>query len=304
MGRLSTDTIGGFIPAVVTPFDDRGVIVEANFVALVEWLINCGATAIAVAGDNGESWNLDAAERARLTRVAVDTAAGRVPIVTGVSAPSAAQTVRYAQEVTDAGASGLLVMPQTYVLKSTREELLKRFETLAHAVDTPVILYNSPRRTGIDLSPADVEALLDVAPIIAIKDSNRDFFHHTHMLEKLRQRIAILIGPCHYIFPGIALGAKGFIATGPELLGSDAGRLTALAKQAPGGEMQAYHYKLTVIYQALMGLGTWPSAFKAALSLIGQPAGLPRDPVLPLAGAELDKLRRTMDELGLLPAHG
>lgn len=202
----------------------------------------------------------------------------------------------------EAGASGVLAMPQTYVLKTTREELLRRFDALAKAVDTPIILYNSPRRTGIDLSPDDVEALLDVAPIVAIKESNRDFFHHTHLLERLREKIAILVGPCHYIFPGIALGAKGFIATGPELLGKDAGRLTALAQQAPGAEMRQLHYKLTVIYQALMGIGTWPSSLKAALALMGQPSGVPRDPVMPLAGADLDRLRRTMDELGLLPA--
>lgn len=299
MARLTARAVGGFIPAVVTPFDGKGAIVEESFEALVDWLIGCGATAIAVAGDNGESWTLDAEERARLTRLAVDTSAGRVPVVVGVSAPGAAQTIRYAQAVVDAGAAGVLAMPQTYVLKATRDELMRRFEALAGAVDTPVILYNSPRRTGINLTPADVEALLDVAPIVAIKESNRDFFHHTHLLERLRERIAVLVGPCHYIFPGIALGAKGFIATGPELLGPVAGRLTEMAAAAPGPEMRALHYKLTVIYQTLMGVGTWPSSFKAALSLIGQPAGVPRDPVLPLAGPDLDVLRRTLEELGL-----
>lgn len=300
--RLSPATIGGFIPAVVTPFDKQGAIAEDDFAALVDWLIACGATAIAVAGDNGESWNLDIAERSRLTRLAVDAAAGRVPVVTGVTAPSAAQTVRYAQAVVEAGADGVLAMPQTYVLKATREELLRRFETLAQAVDTPIILYNSPRRAGIDMSPADVAALLEVAPIVAIKESNRDFFHHTHLIERLRDRIAILVGPCHYIFPGVALGAKGFIATGPELLGPIAGRLTGIARQAPGDEMRRLHYTLTVVYQALMRLGTWPSSLKAALGLIGQPAGVPRDPVLPLAGPDLDELRRILDDLGLLPA--
>ncbi len=189
--RLTPATIGGFIPAVVTPFDRQGAILESDFAELVDWSIGCGATAIAVAGDNGESWGLDLAERSRLTRLAVDAAAGRVPVVTGVTAPSAAQTIRYARAVVEAGADGVLAMPQTYVLKATRAELLRRFETLAGAVDTPIILYNSPRRAGIDMSPDDVAALLDVAPIVAIKESNRDFFHHTHLIERLRDRIAV-----------------------------------------------------------------------------------------------------------------
>ncbi len=301
MQKLTADTFHGFIPAIVTPFDARGEILADEFSALVDWLIGCGATAIAVAGDNGESWSLDVAERARLTRLAVDRAAGRVPVVTGVSAPSTAQTVRYAKAVVDAGARGLLVLPQTYVLKATRRELLQRFEGLAKAVDAPICLYNSPRRAGIELSPDDIGALLDVAPIIAIKESHRDFFHLSHVLHRFRDRISVLVGPCHYIFPGLALGAKGFIATGPELLGPLAGRLVEIGRQKPGPELAELHHKLTVVYQTLMGIGTWPAALKAALNLIGQPAGVPRDPVMPLEGGDLDRLRKSLGELGLLP---
>ena len=111
--------------------------------------------------------------------------------------------------------------------------------------------------------------------------------------------ISILVGPCHFILPGIALGAKGFISTGPEFLGRDAGRLVQIGQSKPTAEYAALHYKLTVVYQLLMGTGTWPAAFKAALNLIGQPAGIPRDPVLPLAGDALDKIRRALDELGI-----
>ena len=95
------------------------------------------------------------------------------------------------------------------------------------------------------------------------------------------------------------MGAKGFISTGPEFLGRDAGRLVEIGRAKPGTEHAAIHYKLTVVYQLLMGTGTWPAAFKAALNLIGQPAGIPRDPVLPLGGEALDKVRRTFNELGI-----
>lgn len=299
MTALNRSTLKGFVPAVVTPFTERGEIMTDAFSDLIGWLIDIGAEGICVAGDNGESWTLDAEERALLTRVAVERAAGRVPVLTGCSAPGSVQTIRYARAAAEAGASGLLLLPQTYVLKATREELLHRAEALAKAVPLPIVAYNSPRRTGIDLSLDDLDALMDVAPIIGIKESNRDFFHHTHLLHRFRDRLAVLIGPCHYIFPGLALGAAGFIATGPELLGRDAGRLTALGRQAPGPEQARLHHALTVLYEMLMGTGTWPSALKAALNLLGQPAGVPRDPVLPLPDAQRDKVRRVMAELGL-----
>jgi 4-hydroxy-tetrahydrodipicolinate synthase len=301
MTRLTKDSLGGFVPAVVTPFTHTGEIMEDAFLQIVEWLIGIGAAGICVAGDNGESWTLDVDERKRLTRLAVDRAAGRVPVMTGASAPGSAQTIKYAHAAMEAGASGILLMPQTYVLKATRDELLRRFETVARAVDAPIVLYNSPRRTGIELSLPDLEAILGVAPVVGIKESNRDFFHHTHLLHSFADRMAVMVGPCHYIIPGIALGARGFIATGPEFLGAEAGTLTALAQTAPGPKHTDLHYKLTVIYQALMATGTWPAAFKAALNLIGQPAGVPRDPVLPLPPADLDRLRGTLDRLGLLP---
>ena len=284
---LTRHTLKGFVPAIVTPFDENGEIVEAAFGDLAEWLIAIGAEAICVAGDNGESWNLDVAERSRLTRLAVDRAAGRIPIITGVSAPSATQTIRYAKAVIEAGATGLLVLPQPYVLKASRDELLRRFEALARAVVAPIVAYNSPRRSGIDLTLDDLDAVMNVAPIVGIKEASRDFFHHTHLIERFRDRLAIMVGPCHFIVPGLALGAHGYIASGPELLGAMASRIPDLARAAPGPELARVHNQLTALYEMMMGTGTWPSALKAALNLLGQPAGVPREPVMPLGGADL-----------------
>jgi 4-hydroxy-tetrahydrodipicolinate synthase len=304
MPKLTKDTLSGFVPAVVTPFAPDGAIVEEAFLAVIDHMLAIGAGGICVAGDNGESWALDIGERRRLTRLAVDRVAGRVPVIMGATAPSAKQTIAYAQVAREAGAAAVLVMPQTYVLKATREELLRRFEALAKAVDIAIVAYNSPRRAGIELSVADVEALMDIAPIVGIKESNRDFFHHTHLIRRLKHRLAIMVGPSHYILPGIALGAAGFIATSPELIGPTAGKLAEMGRRAPDAAFADAHNKLTILYELLMATGTWPSALKAALTLIGVPAGVPREPVLPLAGEALRKVEATLGELGLLRGRG
>ncbi|MGH7103028.1 MAG: dihydrodipicolinate synthase family protein [Acetobacteraceae bacterium] len=300
MQPLTSETLGGFVPAVVTPFSGSGEIMADAFGELVEWLIGNGANGICVAGDNGESWSLTAAERQRLTRLAVDRAAGRVPVIAGAGAATAGDAIRFARAASDGGADGLLLLPQTYVLKASRPELLRRFEAVAKAVPLPIIAYNSPRRTGIELGLADLEALTGVAPIIGLKESSRDFFHHSRVLHAIGGRISMMVGPSHYIFPGLALGARGFIATGPELLGPEAGRIMTLAREKPSAGQARLHHMLTVLYETLMASGTWPAALKAALGLLGQPAGFPRDPVLPLSAPETAKLRLTMQELGLL----
>lgn len=295
---MDASALHGMHPAVVTPFTETGEIMEDAFQEIVEFLIGRGATGVCVAGDNGESWALSAQERGRLVRLAVDRSAGRVPITCGCSAPTLAAARSYGEAARDNGARALLSMPPTYVLKGSRAEILRRYEAVGQ-LGPPLILYNSPRRAGYSLSVEDVAAAMDVAPVIGIKESSRDFFHHTHMLDAFRDRIAVMTGPCHYIVPSVPLGATGFIATGPEFLGDDAPRIMNIARTGSEIERRRVHTRLTGVYELLMGVGTWPSAFKAALNLVGLPAGVPRDPVMAATPDQVESIRRRLDELGL-----
>jgi 4-hydroxy-tetrahydrodipicolinate synthase len=96
------------------------------------------------------------------------------------------------------------------------------------------------------------------------------------------------------------MGARGFISSGPELFGTLPARLMAMGRAAPNAEYRQTHNNLTLIYQTLMGTGTWPSALKSALNLVGAPAGLPREPVQPLVGEDLDQLTAILGDLDLL----
>jgi 4-hydroxy-tetrahydrodipicolinate synthase len=288
----------GFVPAVVTPFDEMGRVCEDDFGAMIEWLIGLGASSICIAGDNGESWALSAAERGLLVRLAVNAAKGRVHIIAGCSAPTLATALDYARVGRDNGAQALLMMPPTYVLKGSSDEIVRRFAAVGKDAGLPIIAYNSPRRAGYSIGLDVLETLLNTADIIGIKESDRDFFRHTHLIGQFASRMSIMTGPSHYILPALALGAAGFIATGPEFLGTDAGKLCELARQPWGDRQRALHHRLTTIYETLMELGTWPAAFKAGLTLIGQPAGVPRDPVLPLGGPSLERLRAVLGPNG------
>jgi 4-hydroxy-tetrahydrodipicolinate synthase len=294
--------ISGNIPAVVTPFDAKGRIDHDAFDALLEWHLARGVDGICVAGDNGESWALSPADRRRLTEQAVRAAAGRVPVVTGASAPTAAASIAYAEAIADTGVAALMVGPQAYVMKATTRELVARMERIHDAVPLPVVLYNSPRRTGISLTTETMNALTEAVPIVALKEATRDFFYLTHVIQEFGSRLAVLVGPAPFILPGLQLGAAGFISSGPEFFGAE----TAHAARSGGApldqRLRDLHYRYTRIYETLMQLGTWPAAMKAAHTALGLPAGVPHEPVLPLEGAELATLHRVLDEVGATAA--
>ncbi len=296
---MKKEDLYGYVPAIATPFNERGEIMEDAFAELFEFLIGRGASCICIAGDNGESWALSAAERGRLVRSAKDTSRGRVPVMMGISAPTIDASLAYIRAAEENGADVLLSMPQTYVLKASEAELMGRFDKVSAATDKPLVLYNSPRRMGFSLTVDQTETLLNNHNVIGIKESQRDFFYHTHLLDRLGDKLSVMTGPCHYIMPAFALGAKGFIATGPEFTDLMPSEMAAIGTDAPNDTYRKAHYQLTVLYELLMGTATWPASFKAALNLIGLPAGVPRDPVLPATAADIDKIKRTFDQLGI-----
>ncbi len=296
---MNKSDLHGFVPAIVTPFSSTGEIMLDAFEEIFEFLIARGATTICIAGDNGESWALSASERGQLARHAKDKSGGRVKIMMGISAPTIDSSLDYIKAAEDSGVDVLLSMPQTYVLKASDREVMHRFDQVSAATKLPLVLYNSPRRAGFSLSVDQIESLTNHHNVIGIKESERDFFHHTKLLSRLGNKLSVMTGPCHFILPNFALGAAGFIATGPEftdMLPSD------MAKAGRNESEEAYrhaHNQLTSLYELLMGIATWPAGFKAALNLIGLPAGVPRDPVLAATTEDIDRIKNTFDQLGV-----
>lgn len=292
--------IEGNVPAVVTPFSQSGDLLLESFVELVRWHLQNGADALCLAGDNGEAWNLSIDERRQLAEAAVREAGERVPVVMGASVPSAQASIVLAEVAANAGVDALMIGPQSYVGKASVSELVARYAAIHDAVPLPVLVYNSPRRTGINLDPDKLAAICDAVPVAGLKESSRDFFHVTGILERFAERIPILIGPCPMILWGIALGGRGFVSSGPELFGQTAGQLMQIGRGGPTAEYRRLHFGLTKIYATLMGTGTWPAALKAALNLIGQPAGLPREPIMPLSPEDHRALAAVLRSLDLI----
>lgn len=288
----------GNVPAVVTPFTHSGDIMMDAYEALVRWHLEQRVDGVCVAGDNGEIWSLSAEERRQLASMTVKLVGGRVPVIMGVSATTAKQTTANAEVAASTGVDALMIGPQSYVMKATAKELVQRMDAIHRAVPLPIVLYNSPRRTNISLTIETMRALTETANIIALKEASRDFFYVSHVIRHFADKLAVMVGPAPYILPGLALGAAGFISSGPELMGGVASTLMRQAAAAPTPALRETQYKLTRVYETLMSLGTWPSALKAGHKLIGREAGVPRDPVLPLDADGTAVLEGVLRECG------
>ncbi len=292
--------VRGNVPAVVTPFTATGEIMMDAYEALICRHLDQHVDGICVAGDNGESWSLSNEERRQLAAATVKIAGGRVPVVMGVSTTTAKQTIAYAEAAASAGVDALMIGPQSYVMKATTQELVQRMSAIHRAVPLPIVLYNSPRRTNISLTIASMRALTEAVNVVALKEASRDFFYLTHVIQNFADKLAVMVGPAPFILPGLALGAAGFISSGPELLDGVAATLLQLAAKAPTPMLRETQYRMTKVYETLMSLGTWPAALKAGHRLIGREAGLPRDPVLPLDADGVSALASVLSESGAL----
>ena len=198
---MSILKMGGYWPAVVTPFAADGTLRYDDFRTMVRALIDAGADGICIAGDNGESWAVAPDERGRLVREARNVAGSGFPLILGASASTTRQSIAYAEIAAREGADGILLMPQTYVLKATRAELVAHLHNVAAATALPIVAYNSPRRAGIAMTVDDIVAIVEAAPVVGLKESTRDMAHLSEVIRRLGDRIAVMTGPAALVLP-------------------------------------------------------------------------------------------------------
>lgn len=303
MSTLTASGFRGYVPVPVTPFDPAGQLRTDWLEEILSWHVRQGADGLMITADNGESWALSPAERRQVAAVAKRVAGGRIPVVMGILggvATSAQSTIEHAAAGAEAGVDALLLSPQPYLGKATQSEIVARFRAVHHAVGLPLVVYNNPRHFGVAVEGDTMQAVIDAVPVIGVKESSREFYDVTQMIDRFGNRISVFIGCGWFIVPGIAQGAHGFLSTGPDLLGADARRIMGLARGPAGPERADIHRRVARVYRFLLGTATPPAAFKAALGLLGLPAGVPRAPVEPLGGADLAALEALMHEIGAL----
>jgi len=287
----------GSMVAVVTPFKD-GRVDEAKIRELVEFQIKNGTDVLVPCGTTGESPTLSHDEHRRVIQVAVEATNKRISVVAGTGSNSTAEAIdltRYAKKV---GADGaLVVLP--YYNKPTQQGLIAHCRAIADAVELPLILYNIPGRTGINMLPETLAVLADHPNIVGMKEATGNLEQMTHDIVLCGDRLSFLSGDDTLTLPLMAVGGRGVISVVANIVPRDVADLTRAALNGDWKRAREVHLKLFPLCQAMF-FETNPIPVKTALSLMGMISGELRLPLCPMSETNLNKLKAAMRAYGLL----
>jgi 4-hydroxy-tetrahydrodipicolinate synthase len=287
----------GSIVAIVTPFS-KGRVDEKALGALINWHINQGTNAIVPCGTTGESATLDYKEHARVIEFTVKTVKGRVPVIAGTGANSTDETIMITREAKKAGADGaLLVAP--YYNKPTQEGLYRHYKKVADAVKMPIVLYNVPGRTAVNILPATVARLAELKHVVAIKEATGDMKQVSEVIRLCGNRINILSGDDFTTLPLLALGGKGVISVSANVAPKLVSDMCTFWEAGRYDEARAIHFQLEPL-NAAMFIETNPIPVKTALALMGKIKEEFRLPLCEMAPANRDKLKKVLQGMKII----
>jgi 4-hydroxy-tetrahydrodipicolinate synthase len=290
--------IRGSITPLVTPLKDGEVDYE-RFAALVERQIRAGGHGVTVAGTTGEPGTLTLDERERLLEVAVETAAGRLPVVAGTGTGELRSTMRLTGHASRAGADACLVVTPYYV-KPSQHGLVDYFHTVADAAELPVILYDIPGRSGVALALPTIVELAAHPNIVGVKEARADLEHASNVLAACGPDFALYCGVETLCFPMLAIGGSGHMAATGNVAPAEMAAMAQCAFDGDWERARRLHYELLEL-NAVVFADTNPVPIKTMLAEMGLIEFGVRSPLaapLPEVRAHiLEVLRRHQDRL-------
>jgi 1-pyrroline-4-hydroxy-2-carboxylate deaminase len=286
----------GVIPAVVTPFDDRGGVDTDALAATAEWLIEEGVTGLVGTGTMGEAQSLDASERRLVIETLAAAANGRVSVTAGVSSGTPGASIGYGSDAAAAGAGSLMLLPPLGY-EGDEREIEAFYRTVAEATALPIMAYNNPKASGTDMRPALVARLGDIEGVVAVKECSGDARRIAEILNATED-LEVLVGGDDWALEGFCAGATGWIAGVANVAPRECVELYRLCRDGSLDEARAVYARIL----PLARLDMHPKLvqfFKAAMDLVGRPGGPCRPPRLELSERERREVEAAVNALGV-----
>ena len=287
----------GAMVAIVTPFKNDQID-EKALRELIEFQIDNGTDAIVPCGTTGESATLTHQEHDRVIEITIDAVKKRVPVIAGTGSNNTAEALRLTKHAYEAGADGALIVCP-YYNRPTQEGLYQHFKTIAESVPIPILPYNIPSRTGVNLIPEMVAKLAKIKNIVGIKEASGSIKQMSDVINLCDRDFAVLSGDDIFTLPLMAMGGTGIISVISNVAPADmAGLVDAFA----AGDMiraKALHHKMSALIDALF-IEVNPIPVKAALALMGKIKYEYRLPLCKMAEANFEKLKKIMVNYGLI----
>jgi len=288
---------GSVVTAMVTPFREDHAVDYDGAQQLAAYLLDHGSEAIVVAGSTGESPTLTRKERAELYRAVGEAVHGRGNMICGTGTYSTAETLELTQDAEDAGADGLLVVTP-YYNKPPQRGLIAHFERVADATDLPIVAYNIPGRTATRIEHDTLITLSAKPNIVAVKDSTGDFQGISRLMAEAPD-FEVYSGDDWATFGYVCLGAVGVVSVASHLVGPQIRQMIELIETGDVAAARKIHETLSPLFNALF-ITSNPIPLKAALEMLGRPAGVPRLPLVPATAEERERVRKALEDAGLL----
>jgi 4-hydroxy-tetrahydrodipicolinate synthase len=288
----------GSLVALVTPMREDGVVDEPALAAFVEWQIAEGTNGLVPVGTTGESPTLSHDEHRRVVEITIETARRRVPVVAGAGSNSTAEAIELARHAKDAGADAALVVTP-YYNKPTQEGLFLHFTAIADAVDLPVIIYNIPPRSVVDMSIETMARLARHRNIAGVKDATANLARPLHTRRTCGEDFCQLSGEDHTALAFLAAGGHGCISVTANVAPRLCAEMHAAWRDGRLRDAMGIQDRLVPLHDALFA-ETSPGPVKFAASLLGHTSAHCRLPLAPVLPATAERVRAAMASAGLL----
>ena len=296
---MNADFIRGVVTPLITPVDAEERVYETGLRNQIEHVLRGGVHGVFVVGSTGEFYGIDYDEKKRATEITVDQVKGRVPVYVGASAITTRECIKLSKMAEAAGAQAVTILTPMFISPS-EEELYKHFRTIAESTALPVLVYNNPDRTGINMSANLVERLAEIPNLVGAKDSSGDLTLTSEYIRRTRSKgFKILAGRDTMILATLVYGGVGAVAATSNMAPA---LVVEIYNKFMAGDIQGAleaQYKLAPLRIAF-GLGSFPVVMKDALNLMGINVGDPIKPLGHCTDSNLAKLKEILVKMGLI----
>ncbi len=290
--------IQGCATALVTPFTAKGELDEEGLRELVTLQEKAGIDYIVPCGTTGESATMTHKEHLRVIEIVLDQVK-RSKVIAGAGSNSTQEAIQLTKGAKDMGAKAILSI-SPYYNKPTQKGIIKHYETIANAADIPIIVYNVPGRTGSNILPATVLKLAECPNIVAVKEASGNIGQIMAILAHAPKGFSVMSGDDAMTYPIMSLGARGVISVASNVAPKEVCTMVHNAQDGNWDEARKQHFRLLDLFNNLF-IETNPIPVKTALRLMGRPSGTFRLPLCDMEPANLEVLRRTLAQIGLVP---
>jgi len=286
----------GTFAVMVTPFTSKEELDLEAYRANIDYYIENGIHGVIVAGSTGEFAALSLQEHKKIVETVVDHVNSRVPCIAGTSACSTRRVIELNQYAKDVGADGVMIVPPFYS-KPREIENYEHFKNIAEAVDIPIMLYNNPWTSKVDMQPSLVAKLAEIDNISYIKESSGDITRIMRILQLAKDKITVFCGSDNQALESFLMGAKGWVCVAANIFPKHTSRLYELVKEGKIEKARELYEGMYPLCSWLEDTGLFAQGAKAGLEIIGMKAGPTRKPMIPCNEKEKQELKAIVEKI-------